>query len=79
MANHNANAFALKPTLSFCPMERNTRQRTAIRQAIADAAADDVVLIAGKGHENYQILGTTRLHFDDVEEAQQALGRLQAA
>ena len=33
----------------------------------------DVVLIAGKGHENYQIIGTTKHHFDDVEEAKAAI------
>ena len=44
-------------------------RRSAIRQALADAKAGDVVLIAGKGHENYQILGTTKHHGDDVEEA----------
>ena len=33
----------------------------------------DVVLLAGKGHENYQIVGTTKHHFDDVEEATAAL------
>ncbi len=37
------------------------------------AEAGDVVLIAGKGHENYQIIGTTKQHFDDVEEAEAAL------
>jgi len=35
-----------------------------------------VVLIAGKGHENYQILGKTKHHFDDVEEARNALTSL---
>jgi UDP-N-acetylmuramoyl-L-alanyl-D-glutamate--2,6-diaminopimelate ligase len=46
---------------------------TAIAEAIAGAAADDLVLIAGKGHEDYQILGTTKIHFDDREEADRAL------
>ena len=45
----------------------------AIARAIASATADDLVLIAGKGHEDYQILGTTKIHFDDREEAEKAL------
>ena len=46
---------------------------TAIAASIAAAGCDDLVLIAGKGHEDYQILGTTKIHFDDREEAEKAL------
>jgi UDP-N-acetylmuramoyl-L-alanyl-D-glutamate--2,6-diaminopimelate ligase len=53
-------------------------RRSAIRKAIADAREGDVVLIAGKGHENYQILGRTRHPFDDVEEARKAIEAAQA-
>ncbi len=51
-------------------------RRLAIQKAIALAQPGDVVLLAGKGHENYQIIGTTKHHFDDVEEAQNALREL---
>ena len=52
---------------------------SAIASAIAEAGPDDLVLIAGKGHEDYQILGTTKVHFDDREEAEMALRRRTAA
>ncbi len=48
-------------------------RRAAIRRAAAAARAGDVLLIAGKGHEDYQIVGSTRIHFDDREEAAAAL------
>lgn len=45
----------------------------AIAQAIAMAKAGDVILIAGKGHEDYQIIGTTKTHFSDYEVAEKYL------
>jgi UDP-N-acetylmuramoyl-L-alanyl-D-glutamate--2,6-diaminopimelate ligase len=49
-------------------------RRAAIELAVAKARPGDIVLIAGKGHENYQVLGDRRIHFDDVEEAAAAVG-----
>jgi UDP-N-acetylmuramoyl-L-alanyl-D-glutamate--2,6-diaminopimelate ligase len=48
-------------------------RRTAIEAAVREATSGDTVLIAGKGHEDYQIVGATRLHFDDREVARAAL------
>jgi UDP-N-acetylmuramoyl-L-alanyl-D-glutamate--2,6-diaminopimelate ligase len=47
----------------------------AIAHAISIAVPGDGVLIAGKGHEDYQILGTEKIHFDDREQARAALSR----
>ncbi|HEX8907883.1 MAG TPA: cyanophycin synthetase, partial [Anaeromyxobacteraceae bacterium] len=49
-------------------------RREAIALALAAARPGDAVLIAGKGHEDYQIVGGERRHFDDREEARRALG-----
>ncbi|GJL53769.1 MAG: UDP-N-acetylmuramoyl-L-alanyl-D-glutamate--2,6-diaminopimelate ligase [Nitrospirales bacterium] len=48
-------------------------RREAIEAAIAAAGTHDIVLIAGKGHEDYQIVGTNRLDFDDRQVANEAL------
>ena len=45
----------------------------AIERAVLEASPGDVVLIAGKGHEDYQIVGKDKRHFDDREEARKAL------
>jgi len=50
-------------------------RREAIEKAIKDATRGDLLLIAGKGHEKYQIIGDRTLPFDDVEIARAALAR----
>jgi UDP-N-acetylmuramoyl-L-alanyl-D-glutamate--2,6-diaminopimelate ligase len=49
-------------------------RRSAIRLACRLAGADRTVVIAGQGHEDYQIVGTAKHPFDDREEAAKALG-----
>lgn len=52
-------------------------RREAIGAAIREARRGDMVLIAGKGHEDYQIIGTKKFHFDDREVAREAIQQLQ--
>ena len=54
-------------------------RRAAIRAALLEARAGDVVLIAGKGHEDYQIIGKTRYPFDDRDVARELLTALPSA
>jgi UDP-N-acetylmuramoyl-L-alanyl-D-glutamate--2,6-diaminopimelate ligase len=48
-------------------------RREAIRLAVSLAQDGDVIVLAGKGHEDYQIVGKEKFHFDDVEEAAAAM------
>lgn len=65
-----AEIAAEKPSLVY---EIEVNRRDAIRRAIAMAKPGDMVIIAGKGHENYQILKDRTIHFDDREEARAAI------
>jgi UDP-N-acetylmuramoyl-L-alanyl-D-glutamate--2,6-diaminopimelate ligase len=51
-------------------------RRDAIFHAITLAKPNDVVIIAGKGHENYQVVGNDKFHFDDREVAREGLARI---
>jgi len=53
-------------------------RRLAIEKVLNKAAKGDVVLIAGKGHEDYQIIGTEKIHFSDQEEVRRILGLAQS-
>jgi UDP-N-acetylmuramoyl-L-alanyl-D-glutamate--2,6-diaminopimelate ligase len=50
-------------------------RREAIKEAVALAGPQDIVIITGKGHEDYQIIGEERFPFDDREEARKALAQ----
>lgn len=56
---------------------RITDRRQAIATAAMLAQAGDIILIAGKGHEDYQIIGREKIHFDDREEIRAAFEREQ--
>src|SRR6266850_1382335 len=59
------------------PYRKIADRREAIHQAIMEARSGDLVLIAGKGHEDYQIIGREVFHFDDKEVAREALASRQ--
>jgi len=59
--------------------ERIEDRRAAIARALEIAAPDDVILLAGKGHETYQIRGTEKLPFDEKEIVGELSARLPAA
>jgi UDP-N-acetylmuramoyl-L-alanyl-D-glutamate--2,6-diaminopimelate ligase len=57
------------------PYKKIADRREAIHEAILQARSNDLVLIAGKGHEDYQIIGRDVFHFDDKEVARELLGQ----
>ena len=66
---------ALQAGLHRAPALRQSDRAAAIASVMAQADANDVVLIAGKGHESYQEIAGVRHPFDDVEHAAMALAR----
>ncbi len=64
-----------KETREKCSVEPDRAR--AIRLAVEGAAPDDLVLIAGKGHEDYQIFADRTIHFDDREAAAEVLGEME--
>ena len=68
-------AAAIVPGLSEfkIPYQMELDRAIAIRHAVLEAKPGDVVLIAGKGHEPYQIIGTVKRPFDDCEQARLSL------
>jgi UDP-N-acetylmuramoyl-L-alanyl-D-glutamate--2,6-diaminopimelate ligase len=58
---------------------RNADRRAAINDAITEAGPRDVVVVAGKGHEQYQVVGSRTLPFDDVTVSREALAQRRQA
>lgn len=58
------------------PYEVVEQRRDAIAYAIKNAQKDDIILLAGKGHETYQILPTGTIHFDEREVVAEILGTM---
>ena len=67
------------PKRAATPFVTLQDRRAAIDYAVRQAKPGDLVLIAGKGHEKYQVIGTRTLPFDDVEVAREALDRRRVA
>ncbi len=72
----------LTPEAALAPEARGfvtiPNRREALDFAAALLGRDDLLLVAGKGHEDYQIIGRERFHFDDREELRRALGERRA-
>jgi UDP-N-acetylmuramoyl-L-alanyl-D-glutamate--2,6-diaminopimelate ligase len=72
----NAAAIRMDILAAAPHAEEIAERRRAIEAAVTGMGAGDIVLIAGKGHEDYQIVGRTKQHFSDHEVAIAALARL---
>jgi UDP-N-acetylmuramoyl-L-alanyl-D-glutamate--2,6-diaminopimelate ligase len=65
----------IEPGLQGAAYRTIADRHQAIYEALNEAGVNDIVVIAGKGHEDYQIVGDTKHHFSDVEEAREALAQ----
>ncbi len=72
-------ADAIESGMGDAPRLRLLDRREAIRRAVMDAGPDDVVLLAGKGHEAYQIWGTEKLPFDERAIARALFAEMQGS
>ena len=69
----NANDIR-KTVMAGCPNAKEIEnRREAIKYAVGQLQKGDILLVAGKGHETYQIIGTEKIHFDDTEEVRKLL------
>jgi len=64
------------PGMNGFPFERLADRREAIDYALTQARPEDLVLLAGKGHERYQVIGTERQPFDERLIVEEHLGRM---
>lgn len=69
-------AEVLQGVLQGAVVYRQTDRRKAIEKALSLARTGDVILIAGKGHETYQVIGDRKLHFSDYEVVQEYMEAL---
>ena len=63
----------IKEAIGDKDYEKIVDRRTAINRAVEIANAGDIIMILGKGHEDYQILKERTIHFDDREVAREAI------
>jgi UDP-N-acetylmuramoyl-L-alanyl-D-glutamate--2,6-diaminopimelate ligase len=59
-----------------CPYEKIENRKEAIFKALDTAESDDILVIAGKGHETYQMFSNHTIHFDDGEVAKEYFEKL---
>jgi UDP-N-acetylmuramoyl-L-alanyl-D-glutamate--2,6-diaminopimelate ligase len=69
----------LAPGLASVDTVREVDRRAAIRAAVLDAEEGDVLVLAGKGHERYQVVGSSRFELDERAEVQAAMALRGAA
>ena len=70
----DANIAIRRGIPADAPVRYVVDRREAIRAAVRDAAPGDILLVAGKGHEDYQEVQGRKLPFDDVREVRNAMG-----